>query len=280
MVTYAIGDVQGCHRELQRLLEVIAFDPGTDRLWFTGDLVNRGPDSLLVLRFVRQLGSRAITVLGNHDLHLLACAVGNRKPRRNDTFEEILEAPDRDSLLQWLRACPLFHHDTASGYAMVHAGLAPQWDIAAATARAHEVERALRGSGFTAFLNNMYGNEPDRWSEDLHGNARLRFITNCLTRIRYCTSKGRLDLKPKGPPGTQGGKLMPWYAVPDRRSRATRILFGHWATLHLAGAPDTENNNVVGLDTGCVWGGRLTAMRLDDGAMFDVASETRAGDGD
>lgn len=277
MATYAIGDVQGCYVELQSLLDLIGFNPGTDRLWFAGDLVNRGPDSLDVLRFVRGLGNHALAVLGNHDLHLLACAQGVRPPHRLDTLEAILAAPDRDDLLGWLRQQPLMHVD--SGVVLVHAGLPPQWSIPVACERAGEVEDVLRGEAANTFFAEMYGNDPDRWCDNLAGMARLRYITNALTRMRFCTRKGRLDLKSKGAPGTQGEKLFPWYALPERASRATRIYFGHWATLHL-GPADTASHNVVGLDTGCVWGGSLTAVRIEDGAMFSVPSRTRATGGD
>ncbi len=279
MATYAIGDVQGCFEELQRLLAAVHFDPAVDTLWFAGDLVNRGPDSLAVLRFVHSLDDRVVTVLGNHDLHLLACAWGGRKPHRHDTLAEILNAADREPLLQWLRHRPLLHHDAARNTLLVHAGLPPQWSVHDALARAAELEQALRGGRCAEFLRDMYGNEPDKWSSDLAGNDRLRFITNSLTRMRYCTQRGRVDLKPKGPPGTQAGKLLPWYAVPGRATRGTRVLFGHWATLHLAPAR-TGEHNVVGLDTGCVWGGQLTALRLDDGRLFCVASNTQATNGD
>ncbi|MGQ0657085.1 MAG: symmetrical bis(5'-nucleosyl)-tetraphosphatase [Chromatiales bacterium] len=275
MATYAIGDVQGCYRELRELLDHIRFDPGRDRLWLVGDLVNRGPDSLSVLRFVHELGPVAVSILGNHDLHLLACAWGDRRLRGQDTLEPILAAPDREPLLHWLCQRPLWHHDAVPGVAMVHAGLPPQWTVAAAQRHAQEVESVLRSDGRAEFLRHMYGDEPDCWSDDLNGWARLRFITNCLTRMRFCSRNGRLDLKQKGPPGTQPGKLLPWFAVPGRASRDTRILFGHWATLPVA-SPDTRSHNVVGLDTGCVWGGRLSALRLDDGTLFSVPSQTHA----
>jgi bis(5'-nucleosyl)-tetraphosphatase (symmetrical) len=219
-------------------------------------------------------------VLGNHDLHLLAHALGNRRrPHRSDTFGDILAAADYAKLLDWLRHQPLLHRDIALDFTMVHAGLPPQWDIEQATNCARELEVVLRGPDCVAFFDRMYGNEPDRWDTDLTGWDRLRFVVNCLTRMRYCTRRGRLDLKPKGPPGTQDDKLLPWYEVPDRRSRGERIIFGHWATLHLA-SPEPGAHNVWGLDTGCVWGGRLTAMRLEDLRLFSVASHTRAGPGD
>lgn len=258
MATFAIGDVQGCHDELQRLLERIAFDPAEDRLWFTGDLVNRGPRSLAALRFVKSLGERAVCVLGNHDLHLLAVAAGTTERRRNDTLDEVLDAPDRDELLDWLRRQPLLHHDATLGYTLVHAGLAPQWDLAEAQACARELEKVLRSETATEFFRHMYGNEPRRWSADLEGADRLRFIVNCFTRLRYCNAAGDLDLKAKGAPGSQPAGYLPWYAVPGRKSAGLHILFGHWSTLG-----EVEGHEVYNLDTGCVWGGRLTALRLD-----------------
>jgi bis(5'-nucleosyl)-tetraphosphatase (symmetrical) len=278
VATYVIGDIQGCHRELQALLREVGFHRARDKLWFTGDLVNRGPDSLSVLRFVCELGSIGMTVLGNHDLHLLACAAGARKPHRLDTLDQILEAPDCSELLGWLRQQPLLHVDDA-GNALVHAGLPPQWTIDAAQNYGRELETVLHGAECDAYFAHMYGNEPDKWSDALTGFDRLRFITNCFTRMRYCSRKGRLELKAKGAPGTEHEKLLPWYAVPDRQSTTHRILFGHWATLHL-GAANTQGFNVVGLDTGCVWGGRLTAIRLDDNRLFSVPSQTRAAGGD
>ena len=260
MAVFAVGDVQGCYQELQGLLEEIRFDPARDRLWFTGDLVNRGPDSLAVLRFVRGLGESAVTVLGNHDLHLLAVAEGLGKAHRADTLQAILDAPDRDELLAWLRSRPLLHHDAGLGYTLVHAGLAPQWDLATAQACGAEVAAALQGEQYREFLGNMYGDQPDRWDEGLEGWERLRFAVNCFTRLRYCSEDGRLGLRHKGEPGSQPADYLPWFAVPSRRSRALRIVFGHWSTLGLYQAP-----GVLGLDTGCLWGGLLTAARLDGG---------------
>lgn len=269
MAVYAIGDVQGCHDALLALLAHVGFDPARDRLWFAGDLVNRGPRSTEVLRFVRDLGERAVTVLGNHDLHLLAVGEGARPLRRKDTFAQVLEAPDAAELLGWLRRQPLLHRDAGLGYTLVHAGLAPQWSIAEAQRRAAELERALRAPGWHAFLAAMYGDDPVLWSEQLSGSARLRFITNAFTRMRYCDAAGRLDLAESGPPGSQPAGLMPWYEVPARRNAGERILFGHWATLDLTG-PIDPRHRVHHLDTGCVWGGRLTAMRLEDGRRFSV----------
>lgn len=255
---YAIGDVQGCYDELQRLLDTLHFDSGTDTLWFTGDLVNRGPLSLATLRFVKGLGSAAITVLGNHDLHLLAVAHGHLRYHRKDNFHDVLDAPDRDELLTWLRHQPLLHHDAHLGYTMIHAGLPPQWDLAMAQRCAIELENVLQGQDYVTYLGQMYGNDPDRWSESLTGWDRLRFITNCFTRLRYCDDMGRLALEEKGAPGSQPAGYRPWFMVPSRASAALKLVFGHWSTL----GPCNELN-VFPLDTGCLWGGRLTALRLD-----------------
>ncbi len=257
MATYAIGDVQGCYDELQRLLDQIRFEPTRDQLWFVGDLVNRGRQSLQVLRFVRQLGNRAKCVLGNHDLHLLALSQGNRKPFRDDTLRDILQAPDRDELIDWLRRRPLLHFSRKRDLNMLHAGLPPQWDMATARERAKEVEAVLRGADFHEFCLHMYGDEPRRWSDTLDGLPRLRFITNCFTRLRYCTANGKLGLKYKGPPGTQKKGYLPWFRVPGRASSPAKILCGHWSTLGLR-----AEHNVWALDSGCLWGGKLTALHL------------------
>ncbi len=275
MAIYAIGDVQGCFAELRELLDVLKFDPARDRLWFTGDLVNRGPESLNALRFVRNLGDRAVTVLGNHDLHLLACVFGKRRPHRKDTFDDVLRAPDRDELLDWLRRRPLVHRDPALGCTLIHAGLPPQWDIAQAQLLAREVESMLQSSKIAKFMEEMYGNEPAQWSEGLRGWERLRFITNCLTRMRYCDKNGRLDLSEKSAPGRQKKGLLPWFTLPGRRSAEETLIFGHWATLRLNGI-DYRVHNVHGIDTGCVWGGALTALCLDDGREIQVRSHTHA----
>lgn len=260
MPVYAIGDIQGCDAEFAALLERIEFDPARDRLWLTGDLVNRGPRSLEVLRRVQALGSAVTVVLGNHDLHLLALAAnGGERSKPGDTLEAVLAAPDREELLEWLQQQPLLHHDAALGWTMVHAGLAPQWDLATAAACARELETALRSDHSARKLfAAMYGNRPDQWSDELAGLDRLRFITNCFTRLRFCDQQGRLDLKYKGtlaqaPPG-----LMPWFRAPGRRTSGLRILFGHWSALGFY-----QGEGVLGLDTGCVWGGKLTAVRLD-----------------
>ena len=259
MAVYAIGDVQGCAAELDALLEKLEFDPRHDRVWFVGDLVNRGPASLDVLRRVEALGEAAIVVLGNHDLHLLAVARGDAPLKASDrSLEEILEAPDRERLLDWLRGRPMLHHDPTLGVTLLHAGLPPQWDLPTAIACAQELETALRSQHGDAFYRRMYGNEPDRWREDLDGPARLRFIVNCLTRLRICDAEGRIALGFKGrleeiPPG-----LMPWFRVPGRRSAGQRIVCGHWSAIGYL-----DDHDVLSIDTGCVWGGTLTAQRLD-----------------
>jgi len=254
---YAIGDIQGCAAELRALLARIGFSLDRDTLWFVGDLVNRGPRSLDALRYVRALRDNAIVVLGNHDLHLLAIALGGEAARRGDTLDEVLAAPDRDDLLEWLLHRPLAHFDPERGDLLVHAGLVPQWPIAQAVALAREVEGALRRDP-RAFLEKMYGDRPDRWSDELTGMERLRFIVNVLTRLRVCAADGRVDLKMKGPPGHARGDLRPWFELSQRASRDARIIFGHWSALGYVNA-----HGVVGLDTGCVWGGALTAFNLD-----------------
>ena len=257
MSTYAIGDVQGCHAQLLRLLERIAFDPARDTLWFVGDLVNRGPQSRDVVRFVKGLGDRAVTVLGNHDLSLLVVAEGIRRAHASDTFNDILDAPDRDELLHWLRHQKLMHAD--GRYAMVHAGLLPQWNIPVALALAREVEQALRGPAWREFLREMYGNEPARWNDALQGHERLRVIVNAMTRLRLCTSDGAMEFSHKLGLENAPAGFLPWYDVPGRASTGTTVLFGHWAALGLVVRED-----VIALDTGCVWGRKLSALRLDD----------------
>ncbi len=258
MATYAIGDVQGCYTELQRLLDKIEFDPTNDTLWFVGDLVNRGPHSLEVLRFVKGLGSTAITVLGNHDLHLLAISQGNPKHKdKAHTLDAILAADDREELIDWLRRCPLMYHDAKLNFSMLHGGLPPQWDLSTALALAQELHDVLAGSGFYDFCQQMYGNKPCYWSADLQDMDRLRFITNCLTRLRYCNKKGVLALKEKGAPGSQEKGYLPWFEHLHRASRNERIVFGHWSTLGYH-----ASDNVWSIDTGCLWGGSLTALKL------------------
>ena len=270
MSTYAIGDVQGCYDQLRRLLDTIAFDPARDRLWFVGDLVNRGPQSLQALRFVKDLGECAVTVLGNHDLHLLVVAAGVRKPHRGDTLDPILAAPDRDELLMWLRHRNMMY--TANGYAMVHGGLLPQWTIAQALALGREVENTLRGDDCYDFLCHMYGNEPARWRDDLSGHARLRVITNAMTRLRLCSTDGMMEFSHKIGLGNMPPGFMPWYDVPERASRDTAVITGHWAALGLVVRPD-----LLALDTGCVWGRQLTALRLEDRQIFQCDCREMAG---
>lgn len=257
MPTYAIGDIQGCADELHRLLERLRFDPARDRLWFAGDLVNRGPGSLEVLRLVHSLDACSVVVLGNHDLHLLALAEGNVKHSKKGNLETVLEAPDREPLLRWLRHRPLIHYDSDRGFTLVHAGLAPQWSLGQALALARELEDALRGPGYRDYLFAMYGNEPSRWSPELTGMERLRFITNCLTRLRYCSADGNLALKEKRPLASRPKTLIPWFQCPGRRTQGDRIIFGHWSSLGY-----WDRDNVWGIDSGCLWGGHLTALRL------------------
>jgi len=263
MALYAIGDVQGCNDELGRLLEILKFSEDRDQLWFAGDLVNRGPDSLGVLRRVKSLGAAAIVVLGNHDLHLLAAARGGARLRNGDTLDAVLEAADRDALLDWLAARALIHHDPELGITLVHAGLPPQWDIVAALGCGHEFQAALAQHP-TQVLKTLYGDLPDLWSESLTGTDRLRFIANCLTRLRYVHRGGRLALRVKGAPHKGEAKhLSPWFSAPEARWRhhdptKSQVVFGHWSTLGFF-----RDTNVTGLDTGCVWGGSLTALRLD-----------------
>ncbi len=258
MATYAIGDIQGCYDELRTLLDRVAFDPEHDVLWCVGDLVNRGPNSLGVLRFFKALGDHAQVVLGNHDLHLLAVAAGNKSHHEDDSLHDVLTAPDRDELLDWLRHRPLLFTDTRKQFTLIHAGLAPQWDLLQAQQCANEVEQVLRDPDhYQAFLAALYGNEPQQWRDDLSGIDRLRFIVNCLTRLRYCSVDGQLLLKEKGPLGSQSSKARPWFQLPQRRTQHDRIIFGHWSTLGYY-----ADHNVWALDSGCLWGGQLTAVRV------------------
>ena len=259
MALYAVGDVQGCDAELGALLSAIHFSADRDRLWFVGDLVNRGPQSLAVLRRIRSLGDAATVTLGNHDLHLLAVAYGSTRLRSGDTLTEILAAPDRDALLEWLAGRPLLHEDQALKLCMLHAGLAPQWDLPLARQCAREFETVLRRHPEKLF-GQLYGDQPDHWDEVHALEERLRFIANCFTRLRYVDTDGRLALRVKGSPKkSQTQSLIPWFEAPEARWRGPRIVFGHWSTLGFF-----SNADVTGLDTGCVWGGTLTALRLDD----------------
>jgi len=269
MATYAIGDVQGCLDELRALLEALRFDRTNDDLWFVGDLVNRGPASLATLRFVRDLGDRAVVVLGNHDLHLLALALGFAKRREDDTLDEVIAAPDRDELLDWLRRRPMIH--VAGNWTLVHAGLLPQWDIARAKSLAEEVEAQLRGPGYGEFLATLYGSRPDRWSENLSGADRLRVIVNAMTRLRFCTPEGIMEFQTKGESAQAPEGYLPWFDVPGRKSAGSTVVCGHWSALGLRLAP-----NLLALDSGCVWGGRLSAIRLEDRRLYQVSCGRRA----
>jgi bis(5'-nucleosyl)-tetraphosphatase (symmetrical) len=261
MARYAIGDLQGCCDELKALLARVDYSADRDELWFVGDLVNRGPQSLETLRFVRALGANATVVLGNHDLHLLAIAYGSkRKTKDGDTLDEILAAPDRDQLLEWLARRPLAVYDEPRGDFLVHAGLVPAWTPRQAAKLAREVEAVLRDDARSLF-DAMYGNKPDRWDEKLRGTDRLRFVINAFTRMRFVERDGTVDLKAKGAPGEQPEHLVPWFDAPDRQSRDVRVVCGHWSTLGLQ-----RRKDLLALDTGCVWGGSLTAVNLDSDA--------------
>lgn len=292
MATYAIGDVQGCFDPLQALLDIVSFNPAHDRLWFVGDLVNRGPQSLAVLRYIKSLGEAATVVLGNHDLHLILQAEGFGRTNKEDTLDEILTAPDREALLAWLRAQPLFHQEGT--WAMVHAGLLPAWTVAQAKALSDEVSAALTASNYREFLAQMWGSEPRVWRDDLAGWDRLRVVVNAMTRMRYVTSKGALALREPGakaPPGQGPASCVPWFAANNRASAlktfqqqtlATRsaskkadrqddarpppsIVCGHWSALGFYAQED-----VVAIDTGCLWGGALTALRLENRQVFSL----------
>jgi bis(5'-nucleosyl)-tetraphosphatase (symmetrical) len=264
MSTYAIGDLQGCHAALEKLLERIEFDPARDKIWLVGDLINRGTASAEVLRWAMSLGDALVTVLGNHDLHTLAVAEGFVPLHRSDTIQDILQAPDRDDLLGWLRRQPLAYGE--NGYLLVHAGLLPQWTAEQALALAGEVQEVLRGDHYRDFFAHMYGNEPRRWCDDLHGMRRLRLITNAMTRLRFCSTEGEIDFSHKGAPGGQPKNLLPWYDVPGRASSGVTVIFGHWSALGLLQRP-----NLAALDTGCLWSGELSALRLEDRRLFQVS---------
>jgi bis(5'-nucleosyl)-tetraphosphatase (symmetrical) len=260
---WIVGDLQGCSKPLHALLnhpDILNDDDPT--FWFAGDLINRGPDSLGTLRTVMSLGDKAVSVLGNHDLHLLGVVAGARKPGKSDTFQPILEAPDAQELIDWIRHCPLAHYEHQ--HLMVHAGVLPKWDVAQTLALAGEVESELRSLDWKKKLCDMYGNEPNSWKDELHGAKRMRVIINALTRMRMCNSRGHMEFSHKGAP-SNNGELMPWFDVPDRHTGDDTIVFGHWSTLGLLMRPD-----VVCLDTGCVWGRQLTAMRLHDRKLVQI----------
>lgn len=255
MATYAIGDIQGCFDDLQRLLAKINFNKKTDTLWFAGDLVNRGPKSLETLRFIKSLGDSAVCVLGNHDLHLLATAYNLSPFKAKDTLAEILAADDKDELLDWLRHRPLFHYNEY--FCLLHAGLPPQWDFLTAKKMAKEVENILRSKHYLDFFSIMYGNKPKQWNKHLTEEEQLRFTVNCFTRMRFCDSQGKLDFRYNGGLGSQEEHLMPWFDVPNRKSLGLNIIFGHWSALGYH-----KSNQCYGIDTGCLWGGQLTALKL------------------
>lgn len=265
MATYCIGDVQGCFIELQKLLQIINYNQVHDHLCFVGDLVNRGPNSLEVLRFVKQLPNTKV-VLGNHDIHLL-----NFYNKIVDFEVEYLEpistAPDGLELIEWLRQQPLLYHDVKNNFVLAHAGIYPGWNLSDAIIYAHEVEKILQGNRYINFLKNLYGNEPANWDDGLSGWDRLRFIVNAFTRMRFCDMQGKLDFINSGPVDTAPHGFLPWFEIPWRKTKNVKILFGHWAALQ--GITNVEN--VFALDTGCVWGGSLTAMRLDDGKLFSCS---------
>lgn len=266
MATFAIGDLQGCYDPLARLLDYLDFSPERDRLWFVGDLVNRGPQSLEVLRFVKGLGHAAVTVLGNHDLHLVMQAAGFGKANKEDTLAEILAAPDRDDLLAWLRGRPLFHVE--DGWGMVHAGLLPCWDVVQAQALSDEVSAALTAPSYLDFLAHMWGSEPDAWRDNLAGWDRLRVVVNAMTRMRFVTPDGRMEFRApgsKGPPERGPVGCMPWFEAPGRKSADHTLVCGHWSALGFR-----QTDNLLALDTGCLWGGSLTAVRLEDRRVFQL----------
>jgi bis(5'-nucleosyl)-tetraphosphatase (symmetrical) len=267
----AIGDIQGCQGCLERLLQAAGAD-AQGRLWLTGDLVNRGPQSLQTLRWAAAAGDRVVTVLGNHDLHLLAVAAGIRRAHRTDTLDPILQAPDREALLAWLRHRPLAWLE--HGHLLVHAGVLPQWDATRTLALAEEVQQVLRGPDWRDFLAQMYGNEPARWDEGLAGPQRLRVIVNALTRLRFCTPDGTMEFRTKEGPGGAPEGYKPWFEIPGRASADVTVVFGHWSTLGLIDRP-----GLLGLDTGCVWGGALTAVRLSDRARHQVTCPQAADPG-
>ena len=267
MSTYAIGDVQGCFSALTRLVKQIQFDPAHDQLWFVGDLVNRGPDSLGVLRWVKALNTAAVAVLGNHDLHLLAAAETISPLRRDDTISEILRAPDRHELLDWLRHRPLLHAD--HDFVMVHAGLLPQWSVEQAAALAAEAEYALQGNGYRQLLQQVSqknAHPQTRWSDELTGQTKLGLVVKALTRLRVCAADGDMDFSYKGPLAHIPRGLLPWFHVPNRKNADRTIVCGHWAALGFH-----AEQTVLALDSGCVWGGKLTAVRLEDRHVFQVS---------
>jgi len=274
MAVYAVGDLQGCLEPLQCLLERVKFDPARDKLWVVGDLVNRGPQSLETLRFLYRMRESLVCVLGNHDLHLLAAGHNIERLKKSDTLHEILDAPDRAELLDWLRRQKLLHHDAERNVALVHAGIPPQWSLKKALKCAAEVETALRDDNLLpAFLDGMYGNEPNKWDGALQGVTRLRVITNYFTRMRFCTADGKLDLKGKEGADTAPRGYAPWFNYKDRKTQDLKIIFGHWAALE----GQCDEPGIFALDTGCVWGGAMTLMNVDTGERLSCKCDALGG---
>ncbi len=259
MAKYIIGDIQGCFDELLRLLDRINFDPANDMIWIAGDIINRGPKSLEALRFVKELGDSANSVLGNHDLHIIAASVdANPKKKFDDDIQRLFDAPDCDELLYWLRTRPLLHHDKENKTVITHAGIYPMWDIETAKSLAQEVEQMLQAEQCKQFLSDMYGNEPSTWDETLTGNDRYRFIINAFTRMRLCDHEYRLLFDFKGHPDDKPKDQIPWFDLPNKFDKDIHIVFGHWSALGFRNI-----DNIISLDTGCLWGGGLTAIRID-----------------
>ena len=268
MAIYAVGDIQGCLKPLQCLLEQVNFNTKTDQLWCAGDIINRGPQSLETLRFIHSIRESCTVVLGNHDLHLLAVAFTTAGVKKNDTLDEIIAAPDADELLHWLRQQPLIHSET--GFTMVHAGISPHWDLNLAHKLASEVEDVLQGDSYKEYFTHMYGNHPENWHNDLTGMDRLRVITNYFTRMRFCYDDGSLDLDNKLGPDTARPGTQPWFTLEQRHPITNKIIFGHWASLE----GYCQQDDLFALDTGCVWGGKLTMMRLSDEHIFTCSCAT------
>jgi len=270
MATYAVGDLQGCLEPLKALLKQVDFNGQRDTLWLTGDLINRGPDSLGTLRYIYKHRNHIHTVLGNHDLHLLAVNAGYKKPSRSDTFDEILAAHDKDPLLSWLRQQPLLHHDNRLGYTMVHAGIPPQWSLNDAIQKAQEVETIIQGQHYDLFLKNMYGNTPSGWEQGMSDTARWRVITNYFTRMRFCNAQGTLELTTKTGLEDYPKGYLPWFSHRHRKMAQQNIIFGHWAALE----GETHTSNTFALDTGYVWGKSMTMMRLEDRQYFRIIANS------
>ncbi len=270
MATYVIGDIQGCRQEFENLLSNMKFNPDTDRLWLTGDIINRGPDSLGALRLAKQYN--AVSVLGNHECHLLAIANNVTSAGKKDTLQEILNADDSQELLDWVRQFPLVHHDSKLGFTMVHAGLHPRWELSHALALSGEVEAIMQSDKYSELLGNMYGDTPEQWDDKLTSWDRIRCIINYCTRSRYYKQSGKINLKDKGPVGSQKTGYYPWFSIENRKHADENIVFGHWASLHDSDPREFKSYNVYPLDTGCVWGRKLTALRLEDNMIYQIPS--------